>query len=112
MYAERDRVLARFHDALEPVIADLYRTIWPLALAGKEIDGEIMPTTYDEYLGNPLRFLDTAPRDGTYIEITTNSAVIRNVYWCDDASDWAQDGRVFNPELPSKATWRLMEEPV
>ena len=49
-YAERDRILAEIHDALEPEIAKLYRTIWELGIAGKTIDGEVMPATYDEYL--------------------------------------------------------------
>ena len=50
MYAEREVISKEIHDALEPVIAKLYRTIWPLALAGRKIDGEVMPQTYDEYL--------------------------------------------------------------
>jgi hypothetical protein len=52
MYAHRERVLAAFHEALEPVVGDLYRTIWPLVFAGSVIDGEVMPDTYDEYLGS------------------------------------------------------------
>lgn len=52
MFAERKVIRAEFHDALEPVIAKLYRTIWSLYLAGRKIDGEIMPATYDEYLAS------------------------------------------------------------
>ena len=117
MYAERARINKSFHDALEPLIGDLYRTIWPLAIAGHRIDGEIMPTTYDEYLSGGaadrlFHLLKNAPRDGTYIEVSTGKATIRNVYWCDEASNWAQDGRTFYPKLAETATWRLMEEPV
>jgi hypothetical protein len=50
MYAERAAINKDFHDALEPVIAKLYRAIWDLGIAGKTIDGHVMPATYDEYL--------------------------------------------------------------
>lgn len=61
------------------------------------------------------QILDNAPKDGTYIEVTLQTepfAVIRNVYWCGEAENWAEGGRVFSPELPSTATWRLMDSPV
>jgi len=61
------------------------------------------------------QLLNTAPKDGTYIEVfimTPPYAVIRNVYWCQDAADWAEGGRIFNPPLPATATWRLMDEAV
>jgi len=44
------------------------------------------------------QLLNTAPKDGTYIEVfimTPPYAVIRNVYWCQDAADWAEGGRIF-----------------
>jgi hypothetical protein len=114
MYAARNQINKAFHDALEPVIGDLYRTIWPLAIAGRTIDGEIMPDTYDEYLtcgtaDKLLHLLKNAPRDGTYIEVNTGRARIMNVYWCEEASAWAQDGRTFHPKFAETATWRLME---
>lgn len=117
MYAARAQINKSFHDALEPLIGDLYRTIWPLAVAGRTIDGEVMPQTYDEYLMGGVaekvqHLLKNAPRDGTYIEVSTGWATIRNVYWCDAASAWAQDGRTFHPKLAESATWRLMDEPV
>jgi hypothetical protein len=61
---------------------------------------------------SPVRqLLDTAPKDGTYIEVSTRSAIIRNVYWCDEAAAWAEGGRTFSPPLPPTATWKLMEGP-
>lgn len=116
MYEARARINKSFHDALEPLIGDLYRTIWPLAIAGHTIDGEVMPLTYDEYLTGGiadklLHFLKNAPRDGTYIEVFTGKATIRNVYWCEEASEWAQGGRTFYPKLAETATWQLMSEP-
>lgn len=57
--------------------------------------------------------IENAPRDGTYIEVTIREGVvIRNVYWCDEASNWAEAGREFIPPLPQTATWKLMEEPM
>jgi len=50
---ERKRLTKAFHDALEPLIADFYRTIWKDAFAGKRLDGEVMPESYDEYLRGP-----------------------------------------------------------
>lgn len=116
MYAEHARISKSFHDALEPLIGDLYRTIWPLAIAGRTIDGEVMPPTYEEYLTGGtadklLHLLKNAPRDGTYIEVSTGKVTIRNVYWCEDASEWAEGGRTFYPKLSETATWRLMSEP-
>ena len=54
MYAARALISKAFHDALEPLIGELYRTIWPLGIAGHTIDGEVMPETYDEYLSGGI----------------------------------------------------------
>lgn len=117
MHTERRRINKLFHDALEPLIGNIYRAVWPLGIAGRTVDGETMPPTYDEYLaggvGSKLaHLLKNAPRDGTYIEVSIGAAVIHNVYWCDEASEWAQDGRTFYPKLPETATWQYMTKPV
>jgi len=58
-----------------------------------------------------MKYLEIAPRDGTYIEVTTPMlTIIRNVYWCDEAKAWAQDGRTFNPPLSPATTWRYMAD--
>lgn len=49
-FAERDRIAALIHDALEPIIADIYKKVWAEKFAGKRVDGVVMPKTYAEYL--------------------------------------------------------------
>lgn len=58
------------------------------------------------------QLIKTAPKDGTYIKVLLpNGTIIQNVYWCDDAARWAEGGRAFNPLLPVKARWTLMDDP-
>lgn len=75
--------------------------------AGGEVQVERLRPAPD-----PDPCIGSAPKDGTYIEVRIGSATIQNVYWCDEASNWASGGREFNPGLPATATWRLMEEEV
>lgn len=49
-FGERDRIAKKIHDALEPIIAEIYQAIWIEKIAGRKIDGVAMPSTYDEYM--------------------------------------------------------------
>lgn len=53
--------------------------------------------------------MTTAPRDGTYLDIDAmGDELLMFVYWCDEANNWARDGKALSTGvISSMRYWRL-----
>jgi hypothetical protein len=61
----------------------------------------------------PVSPIPTAPKDGTYLSVLSADGWQHQVYWCDEAAQWAQRGRAFSAsEVAAFRFWRLSETSV